>query len=374
MNYIITESQLRVLIKEQNLTLPYTKKGSHTAPNGDCDALHGFQLSRIGSDMNGIVKTELDKFSNQGVWVSDVKVTVNGMKVDWEVTIDKSSDGQFWNGFTSRGAGCNSGIDKRWNSEEVGNGPESIKTSIINDKDKQGNKKTPICKNVSNIELVKKVEFTNLGKNSFIQGFYRYKCLDDVKNTQQTQQKTSNNLFKDYEGPYTFVSEKGEKTIGNIKEENGKLLVSRGSNSFYLTKIETDQFEGKTKASNKEDERIPKMLGYITIDVTAKFNRNSNNQVCSVDGIAKWGGKKEKMNATKDGVSCISVPEQKSITTTSVPSQKPETPAEKPITPNSVPSQRPITTPQTPKTGIRKNPIKDLDVVSPEKYSVRIGN
>lgn len=192
MNYIITESQLKVLIKEQNLTLPYTKKGSHTAPNGDCDALHGFQLSRIGSDMNGIVKTELDKFSNQGVWVSDVKVTVNGMKVDWEVTIDKSSDGQFWNGFTSRGAGCNSGIDKRWNSEEVGNGPESIKTNIINDKDKQGNKKTPICKNVSNIELVKKVEFTNLGKNSFIQGFYRYKCGDEVKKTQPTQQKTSN--------------------------------------------------------------------------------------------------------------------------------------------------------------------------------------
>jgi hypothetical protein len=199
-----------------------------------------------------------------------------------------------------------------------------------------------------------------------------------VKNTQQTQQKTSNNLFKDYEGPYTFVSEKGEKTIGNIKEENGKLLVSRGSNSFYLTKIETDQFEGKTKASNKEDERIPKMLGYITIDVTAKFNRNSNNQVCGVDGIAKWGGKKEKMIATKDGVSCIDAPIEKSVTTTSTTSQKSTTPVstttEKPIIPSSVPSQRPVTKPQTPKTGIRKGPIKDLDIVSPEKYSVRIGN
>ena len=188
---------------------------------------------------------------------------------------------------------------------------------------------------------------------------------ESLKKDEDKKSNSSTGTLQDYEGNYTFVSENGEKTIGNIKEENGKLLVSKGSNSFYLTKIKTDQFEGKTKASNKEDERIPKMLGYITIDITAKFNRNSNNQVCGVDGIANWKGKKEKMIATKDGVSCTSTPEQKSITTTSVPSQKPVTPA----TPQQ-PEQKPVTptTPQTTKTLNRKKPLIPLDVVSPNKY------
>ena len=103
------------------------------------------------------------------------------------------------------------------------------------------------------------------------------------------------------------------------------------------------------------------MLGYITIDITVKFNRNSNNQVCGVDGIANWKGKKEKMIATKDGVSCTSVPEQKSITTTSVPSQKP-------VLPTSSPSQKTDTSPQINKIVSRKKQLIPLDVVSPNKY------
>lgn len=273
MNYIITKSQLKVLIKEQNLTLPYKFSGSHTVPKSEknkCDALHGFQLERINSNMNGKVKEELDKFSNQGVWVSDVTATVDvkNLKVDWTVTIDKSADGEFWNGFTSRGAGCNDDIYSRWKSEiPHGNGPESIVKKITNDKDKNGDKKTPVCKSVKDIKLVKKLEFIYQGSYSgysFIQGFYSYKCGDYVKNKQPIPQKTSN------------------------------------------------------------------------------------------------------------------PPIEKSITTTTTTPQKSITPVstttEKPITPASVPSQKPVTTPQTPNTGIRKKPITPLNVVSPEKYSVRIGN
>ena len=164
------------LITEENLTLPYVVKGSYTG--NDCDSLHGFQLKRNNADMNGIVKTALDKFKNQGVWVSDVKVNVNGMTVSWEVTIDKSSDGEFWNGFTSRGAGCNSDIQTRWNSESVGNGKQSIISKII---------ESNICNNVNSIQMVEKAEFTNLGDNSFIQGFYRYKCGDTTQSTSPSQ-------------------------------------------------------------------------------------------------------------------------------------------------------------------------------------------
>lgn len=166
------------LITEEKFTLPHVVPGSHTGK--DCDSLHGFQLSGNNADMNGIVKTALDKFKNQGVWVSDVKVNVNGMTVSWEVTIDKSSDGEFWNGFTSRGAGCDDNIQTRWNSESVGNGKQSIITKITTPP-KGGGK--PICDSVNAIQLVKKVEFTNLDNNSFVQGFYRYKCGGTTQST-----------------------------------------------------------------------------------------------------------------------------------------------------------------------------------------------
>jgi len=186
--------------------------------------------------------------------------------------------------------------------------------------------------------------------------------------TKKTQSGPTNTL-QDYEGTYTFVSENGEKTTGNIKEENGKLRVSRGNDYFYLTKTQGEQFEGETKASNEQDKRIPKILGYITIEITAIFNRNNNKQVCSVDGTAKWGIKKEKIIATKDGVSCADTSVQKPITTTSVSTQKPvDTPVQKPINTTSVST----TSSQTNKTGTSKRQIKDLNIISPEKYSVRI--
>lgn len=360
MNYIVTEKQLEILtenitssnfsteltglIKEQSLTTPYRVMGGFTVPANEqskCDALHGFQLERTGANMNGKVKEELDKFSGQGVWVSNVEVTVdiNKLKVDWVATIDRSDDGEFWNGFTSRGAGCNNDIENRWKSEDVGNGPNSITSKI---------KEVGICNGDVEIQLVKKFDAIFTGNNSqfsFIQGFYRYKCEsrtryggNQMKKTFAKSSKENNpNSLKDYEGSYTFVSKEGEKTVGNVKEENGKLLVSRGNDSFYLTKTETDQFEGKVRVSHEQDKRIPKIMGYITIDINAKFNRNNNSQVCSVDGVAKWSVKKENIVATKDGVSCTDSPVVKPVTpdsTTVKPSTTDSTkvPVEKPTT------------------------------------------
>jgi len=384
MNYIITESQLRVLIKEQTLTLPYTVKGSHTVPANEenkCDALHGFQLGRIGADMNGEVKKELDKFSGQGVWVSNVEVTVDidNLKVDWVVTIDKSDDGQFWNGFTSRGAGCNGNIQNRWKSEdeEHKNGPNSIVLKI---------KEKGICKGDVEIELVKKVDKIFQGNNSqfsFVQGFYRYKCVSKRTNTPNQMQKSfvgytkenKTSTLKDYVGEYTFIDKDKKEVIGKVEVENNNLKVSKGERFFYLIRTQGDSFEGEARAYHEDSPMIPKKYEKgVLVKLECTFNRNPNGQVCSVKGIAKalLGVIKEPVFASKNGVSCDAQPEpQKPVTPTN--SQQPE--PQKPVTPATPqqPEQKPVTptTPQTNKTSTTQKPIKFLDVVSPNKYTVR---
>jgi hypothetical protein len=216
------------LITEENLTLPYVVKGSHTGK--DCDSLHGFQLERNDANMNGMVKEVLDKFKNQGVWVSDVKVNVNGMNVSWEVTIDKSNDGEFWNGFNSRGAGCNDNIQTRWNSESVGNGKQSIITKITTPP--KGGK--PICDSVNAIQLVKKVEFTNLGGNSFVQGFYRYKCGDTTQSTSPS---------KKYVITGTDLTDLREK----LSNETKNISIDENSIEFDTDNLTVKFNTGKTK-------------------------------------------------------------------------------------------------------------------------------
>lgn len=173
---LIKKNLQGLLIESDNL--PFIVPGQHEVKGNvttPCDEFHGFQLKGIG-DMNGKVSQKLEEFHNQGlnVWVTDVQVTPDlaTKSVKWNVTIDKSSDGDYWNGFTSRGAGCNDNIRTRWNSKEAGQSKDDIVKKIIDKK---------VCKSVSEIELVKKVEFTNLGEFSFVQGFYRYKCPEKQK-------------------------------------------------------------------------------------------------------------------------------------------------------------------------------------------------
>jgi len=368
MNYIITEEQLRKLtenitevtglIKEQTLTLPYPVKGSHSVPANEekkCDALHGFQLDRIGADMNGEVKKELDKFSGQGVWVSNVEVTVDidNLKVDWVVTIDKSDDGQFWNGFTSRGAGCNGDIQNRWKSEDKDhkNGPNSI---VLKIKDKG------ICKGDVEIELVKKVDKIFQGNNSqfsFVQGFYRYKCVSKRTNTPNQMQKsfvgyTKENSLDDYTGVYVGKDAEGKENKTELTKKDNKLFSEVKQ---YGTKIKVYLTQTTQKdVFNVEAES----LGIKSSSGTAKFNRNGFGEVCSASinataELTKLGSaiaKKDKATVNlvgqKEGVSCSDTSLQKPITTTSSSTQKPvDKSTQKIETPPSVPPKKTITTP-----------------------------
>ena len=365
MNYIITEEQLRKLteniteitglIKEQALTLPYTFKGSHSVPANEenkCDALHGFQLERIKADMNGIVKKELDRFSGQGVWVSNVEVTVDidNLKVDWVVTIDKSDDGQFWNGFTSRGAGCNSDIQNRWKSEdeEHKNGPNSIVSKI---------KEKGICKGDVEIELVKKVDKIfekDYSQFSFVQGFYRYKCVPKRTNTSNQMKKsfvgyTKENSLDDYTGVYVGKDAEGKENKTVLTKKDNKLFSEAKQ---YGTKIKVYLTQTTQKdVFNVEAESV----GIKSSSGTAKFNRNGFGEVCSASinataELTKLGSaiaKKDKATVNlvgqKEGVSCDAQPEQKPVTPTT-----PQQPEQKPVTP---------TTSQTSTTNSTKVPL-----------------
>ena len=379
MNYIITEEQLRKLteninevtglIKEQALTLPYTVKGSHTVPANEqnkCDALHGFQLGRTGANMNGKVKEELDKFSGQGVWVSNVEVTVDidNLKVDWVVTIDKSNDGQFWNGFTSRGAGCNNDIQNRWKSEESGNGPNSI-VSKINE--------AGICKGDVEIELVKKVDKIFQGNNSqfsFVQGFYRYKCVPKRTNTSNQMKKsfvgyTKENSLDDYTGVYVGKDAEGKENKTVLTKKDNKLFSEAKQ---YGTKIKVYLTQTTQKdVFNVEAESV----GIKSSSGTAKFNRNGFGEVCSASinataeltwvGTQVAGKDKATVNLVgqKEGVSCDAQPEQKPVTPTT-----PQQPEQKPVTPTTPqqPEQKPVTptTPQQPKKNTTGPQVKKI--------------
>jgi len=269
----ITENIHRIhevmgLVSEQKLTLPHVVTDNHTGI--DCDSLHGFQLKRNNADMNGIVKTALDNFKNQGVWVSDVKVSVNGMNVNWKVTIDKSSDGEFWNGFTSRGAGCNDNIQTRWNSESVGNGVQSIITKITSPP-KDGGK--PICDSVKAIELVKKVEFTNLGGNSFIQGFYRYKCDGITQSTSPKQEHVITGTdFNDLRNKLTGETKNIsiDSSSVDIDINNYTVRFNSGNDKIIVISFIYDN-------SGKLDERLKNIeLKNPTLKVVKRGNVNNN--------------------------------------------------------------------------------------------------
>jgi len=381
MNYIVTEEQLRKLtenitkvtglIKEQALTIPYTFEGSHSVPANEgnkCDALHGFQLDRIGANMNGEVKKELDKFSGQGVWVSNVEVTVDidNLKVDWVVTIDKSDDGQFWNGFTSRGAGCNSDIQNRWKSEdkEHQNGPNSIVSKI---------KEKGICKGDVKIELVKKVDKIfekDYSQFSFVQGFYRYKCVPKRTNTSNQMKKsfvgyTKENSLDDYTGVYVGKDAEGKENKSELKKVDDKLFSEVKQYGFkikvYLTQTtQKDVFNVEAES-----------LGIKSSSGTAKFNRNGFGEVCSasINATAEltWAASKiaKKDKATvnlvgqKEGVSCDAQPEpQKPVTPTTPQQPEPQKPVT-PTTPQQPEPQKPVTSTnsQTSTTNNTKVPL-----------------
>ena len=112
-DFIKNSGKIIPLPKEgQTYNLPHKVTCGYKAT--DCDELHAFQDTKKGDtkydvgNMNMIVKEWLNYFYSEGInpSVTGVEVKVNGMQVDWTVTISESGDGKAWVGFTSRGAGC----------------------------------------------------------------------------------------------------------------------------------------------------------------------------------------------------------------------------------------------------------------------------
>ena len=161
------------IINEQTDNLIVT--GNYQA--NDCDELHAFQGTggKIIGDMNGIVKNKIDEWNSKGINVMPVSVKVNvaGMKVSWEVRFTKSD--QNYDGFTSRGAGCNNEIIYRAGNDKINNGKQSVIKALSS-------------KGVNVLKIEEFAEFThNGGQNSFKQVFYRY--ITD-KNIQQNKSTT----------------------------------------------------------------------------------------------------------------------------------------------------------------------------------------
>lgn len=95
------------LTKKQTM-LPLIISGSFTGKN--CDELHAFESThgKVIGGMNTKIKAALLSLYNQGInpEVTQVEVIQDTklMKVSWSVTINESTDGKAWVGFTSRGA------------------------------------------------------------------------------------------------------------------------------------------------------------------------------------------------------------------------------------------------------------------------------
>jgi hypothetical protein len=293
--FIITEEEKKSILKmygliienTNSLSLPHVVSNSWTAP--DCDALHTFQSrqedkkdernnsvpdpnnpgqnqkeSKVYGDMNALVTEKLVEFTNANipVKVTDITITVSGMKVEYKVTIDKDPKGQGFNGFTSRGAGCGSlsGAKSRGfntvkdylNSRattETGKSTNEIKSNIQSS-----------YGNVLNFETVKTFYDDNIPDgNKFLQIFYQYKSQ---KNPNVKSQKTIN-----------AENQKNNQTNDNT------INVNRGSIINYTTSEYTDlnelNKEFKTKVRNLITQNGNK--NYLV----KKFEITNSNYKCS---------------------------------------------------------------------------------------------
>ena len=161
------------LITEQGTTptaINLSISGNYTASN--CDELHAFQGTggKTIGDMNGIVANKIKEWNKQNINVKPESVTVkvNGMNVSW--TVDFVESDVNYNGFTSRGAGCNNDIEKRAGNDSINNGKQSVVDNLL----KKGT-------NVIKIEEFDSFTY-NGGGNSFKQVFYRY--ITETKDNQ----------------------------------------------------------------------------------------------------------------------------------------------------------------------------------------------
>jgi len=212
-------------------------------------------------------------------------------------------------------------------------------------------------------------------------------------------QTNSTNSLDDYTGVYFGKDTEGKENKTNLTIKDNQLFTEfekSGTNiKVYLT---------QTTQKDVFDVQVKSFFAIKSSSGTAKFNRNGVGDVCSVfinatveltkvaSKVAQKDTETVNLVGQKEGVSCdepkkeIKTSAQKPADTSaqkpappaappSVPAQKPAPPAAPPVqkapnTPPSVPTQKPST--QTNKTGTSKKQIRDLDIISPEKYSVRV--
>jgi hypothetical protein len=103
-------------------------KGSYTVPKGTpnmADALHSFERRKsdgFGGRMTTKIKEALVKMYEEGVNpdVTNIKITVDSVnyKVDWEATVQPSTDGKAYTGLMTFGS-AGSGADARAKGQEA---------------------------------------------------------------------------------------------------------------------------------------------------------------------------------------------------------------------------------------------------------------
>ena len=211
--FILTEDDKKTilgmygLINEQN---NLTVSGQYIASN--CDELHAFQGTGgkdIGN-MNVLVLDKIKEWNSKGINVkpTNVQVSVNGMKVNWTVTFEKSNEN--WIGFTSRGAGCDNDIEGRAGNDNINNGPENIKSKL---KEKG--------KVVGKIEEINSYKY-NGGGNSFKQIFYRYTLLDNINTNKTSEEPKKEEPIQPKTSTTPYVKSLNWKPYDDKKEKPSK--------------------------------------------------------------------------------------------------------------------------------------------------------
>jgi hypothetical protein len=101
-------------INEGSVTFPIIVSGNYVVNKRDCDGLHAFNDNgkQVIGGMNIKVNKELIEIYKKGfnpdITSVDITVDSDKMSVKWEVTINKSEDGNAWVGIYSRGGASTS--------------------------------------------------------------------------------------------------------------------------------------------------------------------------------------------------------------------------------------------------------------------------
>ena len=257
------------LITEQGTTptaINLSVSDKYTASN--CDELHAFQGTggKTIGDMNGIVANKIKEWNKQNINVKpeSVSVVVNGMTVSW--TVDFVESDVNYNGFTSRGAGCNSSVDTRAGNDSINNGPKSVIDALK----KQG-------KTVDKIEVVNDYKYDG-GSNTFKQVFYRYTLVTNTP----TPKPSNEEVMKKF-----VVLSKDLNTLNvDFKNQVSNYIKSKGDINYEVDYFDLSSEDGLTSIAKLDI--VPNENGYnrfsILVNPEGKPQESLNNALSKNPG------------------------------------------------------------------------------------------